>query len=411
MQDQGGGAAARTPHPALLVVILGALTAISPFAIDMYLPALPMIADDLGTSVARVSLSLSSYFIGLAIGQLFYGPLLDRFGRKKPVYGGLAVYMLAALACTQAESAGALVALRFLQAAGGCAAQVAAMTMVHDFFPEKERSRIISLMMLVLGVAPLLAPSIGGFVSAQWGWEAVFIILAVIAGAIMAAARLLLPEGHKPDPSISLHPGPVFATFGTILRERVFYTYATAGALSFAGLFTYVAGSPIIFMDVFGVSPQVYGGVFAVLSVGFITGSQLNIRLLKRFGNAQIFRAAILSQAFWATLFLAGTLAGVMNIYLAVGCLFMLLGSVGISYPNAATLALAPFNRNAGSAAALLGFIQICGGAAASSMIGVFNTSTLLPVVAVLSATACAAALVTVLGARIPASAAGGEAL
>jgi DHA1 family bicyclomycin/chloramphenicol resistance-like MFS transporter len=188
--DQGG---VRRPNAVLLVVILGALTSISPFAIDMYLPALPLIAGDLGTSVARVSLSLSSYFIGLGVGQLFYGPLLDRFGRKKPIYVGLVIYMIAALLCTLAQDAGQLVGLRFLQAIGGCAAQVAAMAMVHDFFAEKDRSRIISLMMLVLGAAPLLAPTIGGFVAAEWGWQAVFVILAGIAGTIMVAAGVLLP--------------------------------------------------------------------------------------------------------------------------------------------------------------------------------------------------------------------------
>lgn len=414
MKDNEGGAAVHAPHPALLVVILGALTAISPFAIDMYLPALPMIAGDLGTTVARVSLSLSSYFIGLGIGQLMYGPLLDRFGRKKPVYVGLTIYMLAALACTQADTAGSLIAMRFVQAVGGCAAQVAAMAMVHDFFAEKDRSKIISLMMLVLGVAPLLAPTMGGFVSAQWGWEAVFVILALIAGVIMAAAALLLPEGHKPDASISLRPLPILRTYGTIMRERVFLIYATAGALSFAGLFTYVAGSPIIFMDVFAVSPQVYGGIFALLATGFISGSQLSIRLNKKYTNAQIFRAAIFSQSLWGALLLAATVTGMANIYITIGCLFMTMASVGTSYPNAAALALAPFNRNAGSAAGLLGVVQICGGAAASSLIGIVNADTLLPVAAVLAVTACGAAAVLLAGQRAVAASSvqvGGEAL
>lgn len=388
------GADHRRIGAVMLVLILGALTAVSPFAIDMYLPALPMIADDLGTSVARISLSLSSYFIGLAVGQLFYGPLLDRYGRKKPIYIGLSVYMLAALLCTQAQDAGQLIALRFLQAVGGCAAQVAAMAMVHDFFPEKDRSRIISRMMLVLGVAPLLAPTVGGFVSELWGWQAVFVILALIAGAIMAAAAFLLPEGHKPDPTISLRPGPILRTYGTILRARVFYTYAIAGALSFAGLFTYVAGSAIIFMDVFGVSPQVYGGIFALQSIGFIGGSQFNVWLAKRYTNAQIFRGAILSQCFWTTLFLIGAATGFINLYMTIVALFMILASLGTSYPNAAALALAPFERNAGSAAALMGVVQICGGALASSLIGIFNTTTLLPIVVVLAVSAWGAAIV-----------------
>jgi DHA1 family bicyclomycin/chloramphenicol resistance-like MFS transporter len=211
-----------------------------------------------------------------------------------------------------------------------------------------------------------------------------------------------------------LRPGPILRTYGTILQERVFYTYATAGALSFAGLFTYVAGSPIIFMDVFAVSPQVYGGIFALLATGFIGGSQFNIRLSKKYKSAQIFRAAIFSQSVWATLFLIATLTGVVNIYIAIGCLFMTMASVGTSYPNAAALALAPFDRNAGSAAGLLGVVQICGGAGASSLIGIINADTLLPVVAILAVTAWGAAAVLLAGGRFiaPASAvAGGESL
>src|SRR5271154_4545107 len=180
----------------LIILILGALSTISPFAIDMYLPAFPGIAAALHTSTAKVSLSISSYFVGLAVGQLFYGPLLDRFGRKLPLYAGLTLFIVASLLCLPSRTVGWLEAMRFLQAPGGCAAQVASMAMVRDFFPVQETARIISLLILILGVSPLLAPTGGGYVSQHLGWQWVFIILASFAFLNLAVLFWYLPEGH-----------------------------------------------------------------------------------------------------------------------------------------------------------------------------------------------------------------------
>ncbi|HWU84867.1 MAG TPA: multidrug effflux MFS transporter, partial [Rhodocyclaceae bacterium] len=342
-----------------IILILGALSTLSPFAIDLYLPAFPQIAAGLGSSTAQVALSLSSYFVGMAGGQLFYGPLLDRFGRKRPLYVGLGLFVLASLGCALAQNVETLIALRLLQALGGCVAQVGALTMVRDFFPAHEGAKVMSLLLLILSVSPLLAPTIGSFLATALGWQWIFALLGLIALAILALVRARLPEGHAPDPDVSLRPLPILRTFVGILRDPHFHVYACAGAFCFSGLFLYVAGSPVIFMKVFGVDTHTYGAIFAGLSVGFIGGSQLNIVLSKKFGSAAVFRHAMLVQALVALVFLLGVWGGWYDLGATIVMFFAWLSCLGLIYPNAAVLALAPFSRNAGSASALLGFLQI----------------------------------------------------
>ena len=180
-----------------VILILGMLSAIGPFSIDMYLPGFPDIAKDLHTTVAHVALSLSSFFIGISFGQLIYGPLLDRFGRKKPLYFGISIYLVASVGCAMATSANALIALRLVQALGGCAGMVAARALVRDIFPVEENAKIFSLLMLVIGVSPLIAPTLGGYVTATIGWQYIFIILATMSVFALAAVHFFLPEGRE----------------------------------------------------------------------------------------------------------------------------------------------------------------------------------------------------------------------
>lgn len=386
------------PSNLYLILTLGSLATISPFAIDLYLPAFQQMAEEFGTTPARVALSLSSFFVGLSLGQLFYGPLLDRFGRKRPLFFGLGIFILASFGCLQSKSVEALIAFRFLQALGGCVASVSATAMVRDFFPPREGAKIFSLLMLVLSVSPLLAPTIGGFVTAYLGWHWVFILLAAIVSLILANVVLFLPEGHEPDVSVSLRFVPILKSYWSILREPQFFTYAGAGALSFSGLFAYVAGAPIIFMDIFKVSPQVFGGIFAGLSVGLIGASQINIFLMKHFRSEQIFMAGLIAQTVVGGIFLVGSFVDAYGLVSTVVLLFLFLSSLGFSYPNASALALAPFSRNAGSASALLGFLQIGAGALASGVIGMFVTGNSLPIVVVISATALCGLLAYLFG-------------
>ena len=334
----------------LIILILGALSTISPFAIDMYLPAFPGMADALHTSTARVSLSLSSYFAGLAAGQLFYGPLLDRFGRKLPLYAGLTLFMAASLACLGSRTVEWLIALRFVQALGGCAAQVSAMAMVRDFFHVDETAKIISLLILVISASPLLAPSVGVYVSLHLGWRWVFIVLAAFVALMLVVARWLLPEGHQPDRGVALRPLPILRNYAAVLREPQFLTYALSGAFAFSGLLVYVASSPIVFMEVFHVGARQFGAIFAGLAVGFIGSNQLNIFLLRKFTSGQIFRATFLVECPVALLLLVGTIFGWFGLPATLVLLFIALSCLGLGCPNSAALALVPFDRNIGSA-------------------------------------------------------------
>ena len=372
----------------LIILILGALSTVSPFSIDMYLPAFPQIAHDLGTTQAQISLSVSGYFIGLALGQLFYGPLLDRFGRKPPLYAGLSLFTVASLGCIAVRSPELFIAFRLLQALGGCVAQVGAIAMVRDFFPARESAKILSLLMLVLSVSPLFAPSIGSVITTSIGWPWIFVALAGFAVLLMIVIRLLLPEGHWPDPQISLLPRAILEGFHQILIRPQFYTYALAGAFAFAGLFVYVAGSPIVFIDGFQVGPRAYGLIFAVLACGFIGGSQLNIWLSRRHADHKIFRVAVICQNVIMLIIVLGTLFGWYSLAGTVVLLLAYLPFCGIAYPNAAAIALAPFSKNVGSASAVLGFLQMGIGALASTGVGLLHATSSLAVFLVMAATA-----------------------
>jgi DHA1 family bicyclomycin/chloramphenicol resistance-like MFS transporter len=375
----------QTHNRYLIIVILGALSTISPFAIDMYLPAFPQVADALHTTTARVALSISSYFAGLAAGQLFYGPLLDRFGRKLPLYAGLILFIVASLLCLCSRTVEWLIALRFVQALGGCAAQVAGMAMVRDFFHANETAKIISLLILILSVSPLLAPSVGVFVAVQFGWQSVFIVLASFVVLMLAVSKWLLPEGYKPDRTVSLRLLPILRNYAEVLREPQFLTYALSGAFAFSGLLVYVASSPIVFMEVFHVSAQQFGGIFAGLAVGFVGSNQINVFLLRKFSSEQIYRATLLVVCPVALLLLVGTAVGWCGLPSTLVLLFIALSSLGLAFPNAAALSLVPFERNIGSASAMLGFLQIGVSGLASAIIGIFNSHTMMPVALILA--------------------------
>lgn len=381
-----------------LILILGSLTALSPFSIDMYLPSFPQIAEDLGTSVTRVALSISSYFVGLSLGQLLYGPLMDRFGRKKPLYIGLFIFALTSLGCVYSQTENSLIIWRFFQALGGCAAGVAAMSIVRDLFSVKEASKVLSLLILVLGVSPLIAPTAGSYITLAFGWHSIFLILSLLSLLILLAAFLFLPHTHQPDATFSLRAKPVILNYLSIMKEPQFYAHVLSGAFAFSGLFVYVASSPMIFMKIYQVSPQVYGWIFAGLSVGFIGASQLNILLLRKLQNEQIMKGALFTSALSALIFLIGTYNGWYEIKGTIIHIFILLCCLGLTNPNAASLALAPFSRNTGSAAALMGFLQMGIGASVSSCVGFLSGDDMLPLVAIFTSASTLGLLIFVLG-------------
>ncbi len=368
------------PHSAKIILILGFLTTLVPFSVDSYLPAVPELAAYFGTTPATMSFSLTTFFAGFAVGQLFYGPLLDRFGRKIPLYAGLFISMVFSLACILSWSSTSFMVFRFLQALGASAATVAAITMVRDFFTREESAKVFSLLVLVIGSSPLLAPSIGSVISTSAGWKWIFIFLSILGLLLMMLVMFFLPVNYRADRGISLDIRHQSSRYLAILKEPQFLAYTLAGAFSFASLFIYVAGSPIIFLKVFQVSPQAFGLIFALLSVGFIGGSQLNILVLRKFSSRQIFRVALIAQFTSALLFLLGSYGGWYGQTGTLIFLFTLLLCLGFVSPNALALALEPFEGNLGSASALLGTIRIGIAGLASGSIGLFEASRVAPI-------------------------------
>lgn len=384
-----------------LILVLGALTALGPFSIDTYLPGFPAIAKSFGISINRVSLSLSSFFLGIALGQVLYGPLLERFGRKKPLYAGLLLYLFATAGCYFAASIEVLVALRFLQAIGSCAAGVVSMTMVRDLFPVKDNAGVFSLLLLVLGASPMIAPTIGSLISAAFGWQAIFVALFLLAIVILIAVYALLPESREPDASYSLKAKPILLGFWQVISVPQFMTYAIGGGIALSGLFAYITDSPTIFMDGYGVSSQTYGWIFAMVTVGFIGMSQLNRVFSKYFKAEQIVFAAVVAMAVISIVMLYGLNQGWFGLVGTAAMLFIFLGCIGIVNPNAAALSMAPFEKNAGSAASLFGLIQWVIAGLLSIVVSFFKSSTAIPLAGIMTATAVLALLILWIGKRV----------
>ncbi len=381
-----------------LILILGSLTALGPFSIDMYLPGFPAIAKDLHTTASKVSLSLSGFFIGISAGQLLYGPLLDRFGRKKPLFIGLTVYILASVGCALSTSIDMLIVMRFVQAIGSCAAAVASVAMVRDLFPVKDSAKVFSLLMLVVGASPMIAPTLGGYVTAAFGWQVVFLILTGMGVAILAATALWLPDSFKPDTTLSLKPRPIILNFLSVIREPQFYTYTFTGAIAFSGLFAYVSGSPLVFMEVFHTDEKVYGWIFALLSVGFIGASQFNTLLLRKYKSEQIINTALICQLLVSFTLVFASFNGLLTLAPTIVLLFLFLCCIGLTNPNAAALSLAPFSKNAGSASALMGAIQMGMGALISVAISLFEEPSTLPMTAAMAGSSLLALCVFLVG-------------
>jgi DHA1 family bicyclomycin/chloramphenicol resistance-like MFS transporter len=384
-----------------LILILGSLIALSPFSIDMYLPGFKAIAKDLNTTVERVTLSLSSYFIGLALGQLIYGPLLDKYGRKKPLYVGLSIYLIASIGCMMASSLNMLIILRFIQAIGGCAAGVASVAMVRDLFPVNESAKVFALLMLVLGASPMVAPTVGGYVTANFGWHAVFIILAGIATLIFILVVFALPDKYEPDHELSLKPVPIIKGFWSVFTVPQFFIYTLAGSVSFAGLFTYVAGSPVVFMKIYQVSTQTYGWIFAGLSIGFIGSSQINNLLIKKYRSEQIIPVVFVCQFIFGAVFLLASIFHWLNLPGTLVMIFLTLCCAGLSSPNTSALSIAPFSKNAGTASSLMGALQLGIGSLATMGVGAFDSISTIPLAAIMAGCGFGACLIYFVGMRL----------
>jgi DHA1 family bicyclomycin/chloramphenicol resistance-like MFS transporter len=367
----------------------------------MYLPAFPAIAKDLHTSIAHVQLSLTSYFIGISVGQLIYGPLLDRFGRKNPLYIGLLVYVLASLGCAVTKSANTLIVMRLLQALGSCAGMVAARALVRDLFPVGEIAKVFSLLLLVIAVSPMVAPTVGGYVSAAFGWHAVFIILTSISVIILAGCLFWLPLGREPDTELSLKPKHIVTNFYSVFKQPQFYTYAITGGVATAAQYAYLSGSPDVFIDIYHVSQKQYGWIFAFIAAGLIGSSQINSILLRSFKSEQIIKVALLIQSIIGVALFITTLNHSVSEAGMILLIFLFLCCQGFISPNASALSLAPFAKQAGSASALMGFLQMALGAFASAIVSILNNGTALPMTEIMAFCAISGCVLLFVGSKI----------
>jgi MFS transporter, DHA1 family, multidrug resistance protein len=365
----------------LLILILGSLSTISPFSIDMYLPGFPAIAEDLDTSIDQVQFSLTGYLVGIAAGQLLYGPLLDRFGRTRPLYAGLMVYVITSIGCAFSQSIDALIAMRFLQALGGCAGMVAAQTLVRDLFPANRTAQAFSSLTLVIAVSPMVAPTLGGYVTAAFGWQSIFYMLATITLLIAACVFLFLPEGRPADKTISLRPQHVLRNFFGVIREPQFVMYAIGGGIAMSAPFAYIAGSSFVFMQLYGATAQEYGWIFAMVAAGLIGVSQLNHILLNRFTSQQLVKYTLRFQTIVGIFFVVGVWLNWFNLFGFFAMTFVFLAGQGLTGPNSTALSLAPFTRNTGSAASLLGSFRMAVAGLASAGVSAFHDDTSLPMV------------------------------
>ncbi|WP_419736996.1 multidrug effflux MFS transporter [Pseudomonas sp. COR18] len=366
------------------ILILGALSAFAPLAIDFYLPGFPAMAVAFGTDEKHIQLTLAVYFFGLSIGQLVYGPLADRFGRRGPLLVGVGLFTVASLACAFAPSLEWLIAARFLQALGGCAGSVISRAVVSDQCDAVGSAKVFSQLMLVTGLAPILAPMLGGVLVNLYGWQSIFIVLTLFSALSALAVALGLPESlpaGQPRQPLS----GALRQYGRLLSDRVFFGHALTGGIAIAGMFAYIAGSPFVFIKLYGVPAEHYGWLFGSNAAGFILMAQVNARLLGKLGPA-----LLLSRAVWAYVLAGLVLLGISTLHptqlwpLLIP-LFICIASLGCIVPNAAACAMRGQGARAGSASAMLGCLQFSVAAGAASLVGLLHDGSATPMALVIA--------------------------
>lgn len=375
----------------LTVVVLALLTMFGPLSIDMYLPAFGDIAESYQTDSHRVELSLTSFFLGLFIGQLLYGTVADRFGRKPPLYFGLALYIATSLACAYAPNLESLIVLRFFQAIGSCAGLVIARAMVRDLYTPQASAQVFSFLILVMGIAPILAPLAGAYVTKFFGWQSIFTIIAVLAVACLALIHVRLPETRLPNPAVRIRSS--LPIYWSVLRDPSFLRYSLAGGVAQSGLFAYISGSPLVFIDHFGLSPEHYSWLFGANAIGIIGMAQLNAWLLRRRDSRKILNKSLPVLGVIALILL---IAGFMDwgFWAVLIPLFLYISTLGMVFPNAMAGALAEQQERAGAASAVTGSLQFLIAGIVSGVVNIVGQWTPLGMAIVMGC--CGLAAVTV---------------
>ena len=362
-----------------------------PLSIDMYLPGLPDIGLEFNSDASATQFTLSFFLIGLAAGQTFYGPVADRFGRKLPLVFGCGLYIMASLGCAVSTSVVNLIVLRFTQALGCCAGMVITNSVVRDLFDARNSARMYSMLMLVTGLAPITAPFIGGYLLLYSDWRMIFWVLTIFGCICLLMVIIYLPETLPSERRISGGLGKVIVDYGSILTTKDFLGYALSGGFISAVMFAYIAGSPFVFIELYGVAPHHYGWLFGINAFGLICASQLNRWLLRRYNNITILSTMlrIIAASGLALVLVALTeTGGLIGLIIPI---FFCISSIGLVFPNAVALAMAPYEKMAGSASALLGTLQFAIGACAGTLIGLFHTGTAMPMAGIIGLCAVAA--------------------
>jgi DHA1 family bicyclomycin/chloramphenicol resistance-like MFS transporter len=376
-----------------LVAVLGALSAIGPLSIDLYLPAFPTLAGDLHAGQSAIQLTLTACLAGLALGQLFVGPLSDTLGRRRPLLVGIALYLAASVGCALATSAPALAAGRALQGLSGAAGVVIGRAIVRDLYAGSEAARFFSRLMLVVGVAPIAAPVLGAELLRYTSWQGLFWVLAAVAAVLLLVVGFGLTETLPPERRRAGGLADTARTYGRLATDRVFAGYALSGGLAFAAMFAYISGSSFVLQDVYGISAQAYGLLFGLNALGLTAMSQVNGQLVGRVSTRTLLRAGLVITAGGGLLLLAvvathaGGLAGV-----AVA-LFIAVSGIGFVMPNSTALALSDHPEAAGTASALLGAVQFVVGALAAPLVGALGGHTALPMAVVIATSGALAVL------------------
>jgi DHA1 family bicyclomycin/chloramphenicol resistance-like MFS transporter len=379
------------------------LTALGPLSMDMYLPSLPDIAHVLAASAARTQLTISSYLIGFAVGQVAYGPLSDRYGRRPVLLAAIVLYLTSTLACAAAQSVDLLIAARLLQGIGGSGAIVLARAIVRDLYSGVRAARELSLMGSISAFAPIVAPMLGGVLQSVFGWRANFVSMSLGAVIVMLAALRLLPETLRPR---SGEPASFFSMvlgYGAVLRHREFLIYLGIITVSYAGLFAWVSGASVVLQSVYGLSATAFGFTFALGAAGYMAGALIAARLVVRLGLDRTIGVGVIVVAAGGLALAAVVAAGIAGIWL-VAAMALYLAGLGLAMPQAMAGALTPFPDRAGTAASLMGLIQQTVAAVVAALIGGYLGRSAWPMTGVVLAMSCLTFLLWALSRRFRAN-------
>ncbi len=370
-----------------LVLVLGSLSAVGPLTIDAYLPALPQLSAELGATDSQAQLTITGLLIGLGVGQLVIGPLSDAVGRRKPLLIGLVGHALMSLLCALAPSIEILTVTRTLQGVAGAAVAVVSMAMVRDLFSGVRAAQLLSRLILVLGVAPILAPSLGSALLEFTSWPGIFVALAVIAVLLLVLAWFALPETLPVERRQPVSLRGSARSYALLFSDRLFVVMVLVAGLMFATLFAYVAGAPFILQEVYDLSPQQFGLAFSANAVGLIVMTQVNPILVKRYGPVAILTVAVLVAFVSALGLLAVAVADFGGVLGLMVPLFLIVSAAGLAFPNAPAIALNRHGEAAGTAAALLGASQFMVGGFIAPLVGILSDGTAVPMAAVIVGT------------------------